>query len=188
MLTGELLATAVIGALALSLAACGDITYQSSLVKPATAGRAHMAGVGDTVVDLKQTQSLPNAFGKADIFGGTRDAGRVTVRLVGVDGGQAFFVRQDVLIQSNETTMTQGPVPVPVYQGSVMNGSIGSGSVQTNRTTWATGWVPPTPAYSYPMQAGQTQLVAPIGGSMMVEGRRLNILRATSGGIEYSVD
>jgi len=60
----------------------------SGLLRPA----ALHAGIGDTVIDLKLTQSLPNAFGKADIFGRTRDAGRVIVRLVGLDGNQATFV------------------------------------------------------------------------------------------------
>jgi hypothetical protein len=145
------------------LTACGAIEYQSDLIKPAVASRAYLAGVGDTVLDLKQTQSLPNAFGRADLFGRTRDAGRVTVRFVGLDGNQAVFVRQDVAIQSNETTLTQGPQIVP-------------------------GWVPPANAYSYPMQAGQLQLAAPVGGSMLVEGRRLNVLRSVDGAIEYSVD
>jgi hypothetical protein len=89
------------------LTACGAIEFQSDLVKPAVTGRAYVAGVGDTVLDLQQTQSLPNTFGRADIFGRMRDAGRVTVRFVGLDGNQAVFTRQDVIIQSNETTLNR---------------------------------------------------------------------------------
>jgi hypothetical protein len=170
------------------LTACGAIEYQSDLIKPVTTGRAYVAGVGDTVLDLKQTQSLPNTFGKADIFGRTRDAGRVTVRFVGLDGNQAVFVRQDVVIQSNETMLTQGPQVVPTYQSSTVSGSVGAVPVSATSGTWGIGWVPPANAYSYPMQTGQLQLAAPVGGSVLVEGRRLNVLRNVDGAIEYSVD
>ena len=173
---------------ALLLPACSDIAYQSVLAKPATAGRPYMAGVGDTVLDLKQTQSLPNVLGKADVFGRTRDAGRVTVRFVGMDGDRAVFVRQDTLIQSNETTETQGPRPVPTYRSTTVAGSIGTVPVSANSGAIGVDWVPATPAYSYPLQQGQIQLTAPIGGSVMVEGRRLNVLRSLEGGLEYSVD
>ena len=36
----------------------GPIEQQATLARPAVAGRAYVAGVGDTVLDLKQTQSL----------------------------------------------------------------------------------------------------------------------------------
>lgn len=172
----------------MSLTACGAIEYQSDLIKPAVTGRAYLAGVGDTVLDLKQTQSLPNAFGKADLFGRTRDAGRVTVRFVGLDGHQAVFTRQDVVIQSNETTLNQGPQAVPTYQSTTATGSFGSVPVSATAGTWGIGWVAPPATQSYPLQAGQSQLAAPIGGSVLVEGRRLNVLRGVDGAIEYSVD
>jgi hypothetical protein len=38
------------------------------------------------------------------------------------------------------------------------------------------------------MQAGEIQLAAPIGGSVMVEGQRLRVLRTIDGGIEYAVN
>ena len=78
--------TLVVVGWALTAASCGPIEQQATLVRPAVAGRPYIAGVGDTVLDLKQTQSLPNVVGRADIFGRTRDAGRVIVRFVGLDG------------------------------------------------------------------------------------------------------
>ena len=170
------------------LSACGAIEYQSSLIKPAVTGRPYVAGLGDTVMDLKLTQSLPNEFGKADIFGRTRDGGRMTVRLVGVDGNQAIFLRQDVVIQSNETTLTQGPLIVPTYQTSTVSGTIGGMPTSVVRNSLGVGYAPPAVAYSYPIQSGQTQIVAPIGGSALIEGRRITVLRSVDGGIEYSVD
>src|SRR5260370_34153929 len=118
--------TLVLAGLALAAAACGPIDQQATLARPAVAGRAYVAGVGDTVLDLKQTQSLPNVVGRADIFGRTRDAGRVIVRFVGLEGNQAVFDRQDVVIQSNETTMTQTPSLLPHYQPSTVGGTVGT--------------------------------------------------------------
>jgi hypothetical protein len=177
-----------VAAAAALLSACGAIEYQSNLVKPATTGRPYTAGLGDTVIDLKLTQSLPNAFGKADIFGRTRDAGRMTVRLVGLDGSQATFVRQDVVIQSNESTLTQGPIGLPTYENSTVYGTVGSVPVSATRSGGGIAWMPPATAYSYPLQAGQMPLTAPLGGSVLVEGRRLNVLHRVGDGIAYSVD
>src|SRR5262245_47494629 len=57
------------------------------------AGRKAPAGEGRQAVghDLKQTESLPNVARKADIFGRTRDRGRVVVRFVRLEGNQAVL-------------------------------------------------------------------------------------------------
>ena len=170
------------------VSACAAIEYQSDLIRPAATGRPYTAGIGDTVIDLKLTQSLPNAFGRADIFGRTRDAGRVIVRLVGLDGNQATFVRQDVVIQSNESTLTQAPMVLPTYENSTVYGTVGSLPVSATRSGGGIAWMPPATAYSYPLQAGQMPLTAPLGGSGLVEGRRLNVLHRVGDGIAYSVE
>ena len=175
-------------ALLFALAGCGAIEQQSSLARPAVAGRPYVAGVGDTVMDIKLTQSLPNVVGKADLFGRTRDAGRVTVRFVGLEGGQALFVRQDVLIQSNETTLSQTPLVLPTWQSTTVNGTIGTVPVSATGSAVGTTVLAPTPSSSYPIQAGQIRIAAPIGGSIRVEGHRIVVLRSVEGGIEYSVD
>jgi hypothetical protein len=180
--------TLVVVGTALAAASCGPIEQQATLARPAVAGRAYVAGVGDTVLDLKQTQSLPNVVGRADIFGRTRDAGRVIVRFAGLEGNQAVFVRQDVVIQSNETTMSRAPVLLPNYQTSTASGTVGTIPVSATRTTLGTTYIPPSPSSSYPMQAGEVQLAAPIGGSILIEGQRLRVLRTVDGGIEYAVN
>jgi hypothetical protein len=181
------LALVVVGG-TLAAASCSPIEQQATVARPAVAGRAYIAGVGDTVLDLKQTQSLPNIMGKADFFGRTRDAGRVIVRFVGLEGNQAVFVRQDVVIQSNETTMSRDPTLLPNYQISAVSGTVGTVPVSASRATLGTAYLPPTPSSSYPMQTGEIQLAAPIGGSVLVEGQRLRVLRTIEGGIEYAVN
>jgi hypothetical protein len=188
MMLGKWLQIAVVLSAASVSAACGQIEQQSTLARPLVPGKAYVAGVGDTVMDLKQTQSLPNVVGKADVFGRTRDAGRVVVRFVGLEGNQALFVRQDVVIQSNETTMSRTPMFVPSYQTSTLTGNVGVVPVSATQTTVGTTYIPPAPSSSYPLQAGQIQVSAPIGGSLLVEGRRITVLRSVEGGIEYSVN
>jgi hypothetical protein len=139
-------------------------------------------------MDLRKTESLPNLYGKADVFGRTRDTGRVLVRFLGVDGNQAIFVRQDVVIQSNETTMSRSPIILPKYQSTSLTGNVGTVPVAGTATTTGYTYIPPAPSSSYPVQAGEVRLAAPIGGSVLVEGHRIKVLRAVDGGIEYSLD
>lgn len=65
------------------LAACNPVQKNAQLVTTAAPGQPLSAGPGDTVMDVKLTKSLPNAFGGADVFGRTTDAGRVVVQYVG---------------------------------------------------------------------------------------------------------
>jgi hypothetical protein len=60
--------------------------------------------------------------------------------------------------------------------------------VSAAQTTTGTPYVPPSPSAFTPNQAGQIQLAAPPGGSVIVDGRRINFLRPVEGGIEYSVN
>lgn len=172
---------------ALALAGCGEIKETSTLARPAAAGRPYVAGVGDTVMDLRLSQSLPNAMGRADAFGRTRDSGRILVRYLGLQGNQAVFSRQDVAIQSNETTMNRTPMPLPVVSTTSGSGSIGNIPVSGSSTTYGTTWIPPQQASIFPIPAGQVQLVVPVGGSALIEGRRLTVLKPVEGGIEYAV-
>lgn len=170
----------------LALSACGDIQQQAKVVT--STGKPQMAGVGDTVLDIRLTESLPNVFGKADAFGRTRDAGRVIVRYTGQQGDQAMFIRQNVVIQSNESTMSRSPMVMPTYQTTTTTGNIGTIPVSGTQTTMGTTYIPATPSTSYATQSGQFQIAAPAGSSVLVEGRRINVLRIVEGGIEYSIN
>jgi hypothetical protein len=77
---------------------------------------------------------------------------------------------------------------LPNYQISAVSGSVGTVPVSATRTILGTTYIPPSPSSSYPTQAGEIQLAAPIGGSVMIEGQRLRVLRTVDGGIEYAVN
>jgi hypothetical protein len=144
--------------------------------------------VGDAVLDLKITEPLPNVFGKADIFGRTRAAGRVIVRYLGERGGMAFFSRQDITIQSSDTTMSRTGMYVPNVQQTTVTGNVGTIPVSATGTTVGTGeYTPPLPSQNMVLGNGQMVVSAPIGGELLVEGRAITVLRATSGMVEFSV-
>jgi len=180
--------TSVVVGGALAAASCGPIEQQATLARPAVAGRGLYRGRRRHRAGSQADAVAAECGGQGRHFGRTRDAGRVIVRFAGLEGNQAVFVRQDVVIQSNETTMSRAPVLLPNYQTSTVGGTVGTIPVSATRTTLGTTYIPPSPSSSYPMQAGEVQLAAPIGGSVLIEGQRLRVLRTVDGGIEYSVN
>ena len=60
----------------LFLAGCGSIE-QSQRVNTggSEVGGILLAGLGDTLLEIKKEESMPNAYGKADIFGRKRATG-----------------------------------------------------------------------------------------------------------------
>jgi hypothetical protein len=176
-------------AFCLTLSACGSTDRQFVTdAQPISAGQSKQAGVGDTVLDLKITEPLPNAFGKADVFGRTRDAGRVIVRYLGERNGVAYFSRQNVTIQSNDTTMSRTGMYVPNVQQTTMTGNVGTIPVSATGTTVGSGtYIPPSPSQSLVLDDGRMALSAPIGGELLVEGRTITVLRATGALVVFSV-
>lgn len=93
--------------LCLALAACGSTDRQFVTDARSTpTGQATQANVGDAVLALKITEPLPNVFGKADMFGRTRDVGQVIVRYMGERNSVAYFSRQNIAIQSTNAPPT----------------------------------------------------------------------------------
>jgi hypothetical protein len=77
---------------------------------------------------------------------------------------------------------------MPTYQSTAVSGNVGTVPVFGTATTTGYTYVPPAPASSYPVQSSEIRLAAPIGGSVLVEGHRIKVLRTVDGGIEYSLD
>jgi hypothetical protein len=71
-------------------------------------GRELSTHIGGQVLKVQRTSDLPNAFGKADIFGGKLDRGYSVLRYQGLSqNGNAVFRITEVETQSNETTMSR---------------------------------------------------------------------------------
>ena len=99
---GMLRAVLLIGAL---LGGCAPVQMRADTDGPAGEG---YASTGDIVVRVRRTDDLPTIFGRADLFGRTRDRGFTEVRYLGLNpAGMPVFRRRDVDIMTNETTMSR---------------------------------------------------------------------------------
>ena len=86
------------------LTACGSIQVHKIFSKPANVDLS--TTIGSELYRIKKQKDLPNAFGKADLFGGKVDAGYTELRFMGLTPeGHIIFRLTDIGIESNETTM-----------------------------------------------------------------------------------
>jgi hypothetical protein len=92
-------------ALAIFLAGCAPVQMRSQVDRPASES---YASTGDIVLRVNRMDDLPNVFGRADLFGRTRDRGFTEVRYLGLNAsGMPVFRRRDVDIMTDETTMSR---------------------------------------------------------------------------------
>jgi len=90
--------------IALNLVACSTITMQSQLDQPTSTRLS--ASVGSTIFRLNRISDLPNAFGKADVFGGKVDRGYAELKFLGVNERNELMLSvADINRNSSETTM-----------------------------------------------------------------------------------
>ena len=72
-----------------------------------TENKETYSSVGDVLLKVTLKDSLPNAFGKADIFGRKRDRGVIEIRFMGMTtDGRAVFRRRTIDVLTNETTLS----------------------------------------------------------------------------------
>jgi hypothetical protein len=105
-----------ITALAVILAGCGTIKNHDQLAQPI--GKDLETYVGGTIFKVTRSRDLPNAFGRADLFGGKVFAGYTELRYQGLtDDGRVVLRVTEVETQSTETTMSRYGKSTGSYQG-----------------------------------------------------------------------
>lgn len=99
----------VLGVMFSSISWCDDLPITERLVQKRNVElKMH---IGGAVFKVTRTSPLPNAFGKADMFGRKVDRGFMELRFLGVDeNGKTKFRLTDVETTSNETTMSRTPI------------------------------------------------------------------------------
>jgi hypothetical protein len=88
---------------ALAVAGCAQVEQRQQLAEPV--GRVMRTPVGGTIATIVKDRDLPNAFGRADIYGRTVDAG--FTRIITVD---AMLTDR---CWSSRSTSTSNPMPAP---------------------------------------------------------------------------
>lgn len=184
----------------LLLSGCGDIRNSSRMAQPLEIPL--VAGVGDTVIEIDTSESLPNIFGKADIYGRTRPTGKIIVTYLGVEQGRATFERHTIRLQSNATTMNSSPFIIPqtsttTYTGTtsmsgMMPGGTFSGSALSSGTATTTA-----PPIVLPPSGSRTQVISndrmryfidlTQDHALFVEGHEILIESATASSVRYRI-
>ena len=114
--------------IAMSLVACGTISTYRKLDQPA--GQQLTTSVGGTIFRLNRVSDLPNAFGKADLYGGKVDRGFAELKFLGVnDKGEVLLSVNDVNRSSSETTMDRYGARLTVQVQT--NVAVGSNTTET---------------------------------------------------------
>lgn len=172
---------------ALTLAACNSVETKTSLVTPAN-NTVMSAGPGDVVMSFQSRRALPNAFGKADLFGRTTNAGGTTVRYVGTRGGQAIFERTDVQVTSDATTMSETPLILPSTTHTNIEGTVGRYSVSGTATSTSSQFIPARGSSQYATATRPIQFSLGKGQSVKISGRTLRVVRVGGASVDYRIE
>jgi hypothetical protein len=78
-------------AMGTALVGCASIQQQN--VVSTAVGQSLTAGIGDVVLRVEGRESMPNAFGRADLFGRTRPTGFTTIQYGGMQGDKIVLLR-----------------------------------------------------------------------------------------------
>jgi hypothetical protein len=139
------------------------------------------SSVGDVLIKITLKDSLPNAFGGADIFGRKRERGFVEIRFMGLaPNGLAVFRRRTVEILTNETTLSPsqslGRSP-SVVQGSGYGNNVAIIGSQGGDAT----------VERLPLDTIEFSLDTSKNRFITVEDRLIEIKAADSGGVRFIV-
>lgn len=137
--------------LSLALASCAPI-QQTSVVSTPTRQQLS-AGVGDVIFRAEGRESMPNAFGNADVFGRTRPTGFTLLQYGGIHNGKAVLLRTGIVTQSDATTMNSTGMILPTAQTTSIHGSVGTTPVSGTAVSQGSIYVPPAGSTSTSMQA-----------------------------------
>lgn len=117
--------------LGLVLTGCGTIKNYNQLAQPTDKDLATY--VGGTVFKIARSSDLPNAIGKADLYGGKVFRGYTELRYQGMTGDGKLILRvTEVETHSTETTMSR----YGASSGSFSGYSSGGGGVYSNVTVY----------------------------------------------------
>jgi hypothetical protein len=180
----------ILAGITVLLSSCGSIEQKSYVEQPI--GEVRMVGVGDVVLRINTLKSLPNAYGKADIFGRTTPTGVTTMVYEGIQNGRAIFSRKSIDIDSRATTMNSSPVVVSSDSTTTHNGNVGNMSFSGKSTTKGSMYAlpPNTPDPVY-LERSRNFIAVDVAGlpqSFVVEGIMVRVLSAEPLALRYVLE
>ncbi len=107
--------------LSLLLSGCSQIQHYNNV--DVTTGATLTTSIGGKVFGTTRTKDLPNAFGKADIYGGKVNTGYSELRFQGLTEDKKIIFRfMDVNIHSNENVFTRYGQDTATISGNSFGG------------------------------------------------------------------
>ncbi|MDO8838518.1 MAG: hypothetical protein Q7V31_06275 [Parvibaculum sp.] len=173
---------------AIHIQACAQVEHKNTIAQPVD--QVLRAGIGDAIVTINSEKSLPNAFGRADLFGRTTPTGLITVQYLGTDGTNAKFVRRAVDINTGATTMNSSPIVIPNTQTTTTSGYIGTTPVAATSTTYGPPTViPANPPAAQVMPQAEVVFLVDLSKEreFVVSGKLIEVIDATPSSITYRI-
>lgn len=162
-------------------------------------GQQLLAGPGDLVLKVNKQRDLKNAFGRADLFGRKTDEGYSELRFAGAEAdGTVVFYRKDVVIVTNETTMSRTPLTQSfgsattttrgTVTGSTVGGQLSGSGTATSTTSGSVTTISPHSDYHVVVPPETVPIRIPAGTKAFpFEGGTVEILSATPTALSYRV-
>jgi hypothetical protein len=178
----------LVSSIAAILVGCAPVQQQSIISTPV--GQSMTAGVGDVVLRMEGRESMPNAFGNADIFGRTRPTGLATVQFGGMQGDKVVLLRSGVVTQSDATTMNSTGLVVPVQEHTTISGVSGNRPFYGTATSTGVAYVPPSGSTSVNSQQPTIPILVDWRSNQRVPalGKTIVIEAANSTSMTYHVE
>lgn len=172
------------------LAGCASIEHRTSVAVPVGVEKA--AGVGDVVFKATAEKSLPNAFGRADVFGRTTPTGLTTVIYEGLRGEKVVFSRASTDIDTGATTMNSSSIVIDRSSTTMASGFVGGQAFSGSATTSSTPiLLPPATPRARITERSRNQIeldARELPKTILVEGHRIRVLAADSLSVRYIIE
>ena len=170
------------------LVACSPVSQQTSVSTPV--GQSQTVGIGDVMLRAESRESMPNAFGNADLFGRTRPTGISTVQYGGLRSGRAVLLRSGATISSTATTMNSTAMILPTQSTSSASGYIAGQPFNASGSSTGMAYIPP--AGSTTTSAQQPTIPIEVdwraNPRVPIAGKMLVIERADAVSVTFSVE
>ena len=173
---------------ALLLFGCASVQETGNVSQPLNTRLT--AGVGDTVLRIATEKDLPNAFGRADIFGRKTPTGMTTVQYLGLRDGKALFSRHSQFIETGATTMNSTPLVIPNSATTRTHGNIGGIPYSgTSTTHLPPSVIPAHPPQAQTMDDGSLLIAVDVkkDKQLIVGGKTITIESADAAKLVYSI-
>lgn len=138
------------------------------------------SSVGDVMLRVDVREDLPNVFGRADIYGRTRNLGFSEIRYVGLtQDGLAIFRRRDAEILTNEDTMNRSGFRTATVTAQPAGQGIGASGVATQAPSPNVQTLPPDTT-EFTLNLAQGRIIT-------MRDKTVEIIKATPSGIRFVI-